>query len=112
MVAKPSDPTPIDHHQPLKFDRRCETRRDIGGSALAVFTDSSAPGKLARVRLFDSSRGGMGIESQCPVEPGASFSLVPESASWPRQVGIVVRCDQTATGYALGLRCRAVRAAA
>ncbi len=97
---------------PLRFDRRRQARRDLAGAALAVFTDSSAAGKLARVTLIDSSHGGMGVSTQCSVEPGASFSLMPETGTWPRQVGIVVRCDKNATGYVLGLRSRMVRAAA
>lgn len=105
-------PRPAEATGPLQFDRRRELRRDVAGSALAVFTDSNGPGKLARVTLIDSSQGGLGVRTQCAVEPGACFSLVPECGTWPRQVGIVVRCDKTATGYSLGLRSRVIRAAA
>lgn len=96
----------------FRFDRRRDERRDVAGSALAVFSDSNGPGKLARVTLIDSSQGGLGVHSQCAVEPGACFSLVPECGTWPRQVGIVMRCEKTDTGFALGLRSRYVRAAA
>ncbi len=96
----------------LRFDRRREPRRDIAGVALAVFTDNNGPGKLARVTLIDTCRGGLGVHTHCAVEPGACFSMIPENGGSARQVGVVVRCDRTATGYALGLRSRIISAAA
>lgn len=95
-----------------KFDRRALPRRPIAGHAMAVFSTGSTAGRLARVKLTDASWSGIGLTSSEPVELGASVSLTPEDAMWPRQVGVVVRCEKTEDGYGIGLLSRQARAAA
>lgn len=96
----------------LQFDRRRAERFDIGGDAVAVFTDDLGPGKISKVRLLDASESGLGVWSSVAVAPGAVFSLMPDKSVWPRHIGIVVRCERDGDGYKLGLRSRAPRAAA
>jgi len=96
----------------LMFDRRRIPRRPIAGAAMAVFSSGPGAGTVARVNLLDASWTGIGVKSPIAVPPGSSCSLVPESAMWPRQVGIVVRCESDGDGYRLGLLSRMSRAAA
>jgi hypothetical protein len=97
---------------PLRFDRRRATRHDVGGEAVAVFTDDAGPGKILKVRLLDASESGLGVRSSVAVAPGAAFSLMPDKTVWPRHIGIVVRCERDGDGYLLGLRSKAPRTAA
>jgi hypothetical protein len=96
----------------LAFDRRSIPRRPIAGRAMAVFSSSNAAGTLVRVELIDASWQGIGIKSPIEVAPGASVSITPEDSMWPRQIGIVVRCEKDGEGYRLGLRSRLAKAAA
>lgn len=98
----------------LKFhnERRRAPRRRVSGAAMAVFATGKAAGTLTRVDLLDASYTGLGFMSPVSVEPGTSVSVIPEHAMSPRQVGIVIRCEQTDDGYRLGVQCRAQKAAA
>ena len=93
-------------------DRRKVPRRPIKGHAMAMFNSGAGVGQIARVALSDASWTGIGIVSPVPVEPGTTCSLVPEDVMWPRQICIVVRCEQTEQGYIVGLRSKLGRAAA
>lgn len=97
---------------PLSFDRRKLPRRPINGHAMAVFTDTNGPGKLMRVELVDASWVGIGVRTSDPIRLGASCSLTPEDSMWPRQVGIVLRCEKDGEGYRVGLQSRQAKAAA
>jgi hypothetical protein len=94
------------------FDRRHLPRRPVSGHAMAVFTTSNGVGKLSRVQLLDASWAGIGVKTSVPVQPGATCSLTPEDSMWPRQIGIVVRCDEIEGGYHVGLQSRLAKAAA
>ena len=65
-----------------------------------------------RVELMDASWTGIGFMSPVAIEPGSPCSLVPEDAMWPRQVGIVIRCEKDGDVYRVGLRSRMAQAAA
>src|SRR5437868_6492671 len=95
--------TPALVQDSLDFDRRKLPRRQIKGHAMAVFSTGSTNAKLTRVELIDASWTGIGIKTSEPVDLGASVSLTPEDSMWPRQTGIVVRCDKLDDGYRLGL---------
>lgn len=98
----------------LKFhnERRRTPRRRVSGAAMAVFATGKAAGTLTRVDLLDASYTGLGVMSPVAVEPGTSVSVIPEHAMSPRQVGIVIRCEQMDEGFRLGVQCRAQKAAA
>ncbi|MDX2130792.1 MAG: hypothetical protein SFY69_01910 [Planctomycetota bacterium] len=88
----------------LESDRRKTPRRTMNGGAMAVFSDGPGPGTLSRVEVLDASWTGIGVRSPAPVMPGSSVSLVPESPMWPRQTGIVVRCEPDGQGaYRVGI---------
>lgn len=91
---------------PLPFDRRRLPRKQMSGFAMAVFTAGIAAGTVVRVELIDASHTGIGIKCPIPVEPGASFSLIPEDRMMPRQVGVAVRCEGEGEEFHLGLRMR------
>lgn len=93
-------------------DRRRVPRRPMPGGGMAVFSNSFGLGTLVRVDLIDASWTGIGIKSPVKVEPGSSVSLVPDSAMWPRQTGVVVRCEETDDGYIVGLLSKRSRAVA
>src|SRR5437764_1242285 len=90
----------------LAFDRRHLPRNPIGGQAMAVFSTSNGVGKLLRVELLDASWAGIGVRTQAPIPPGSSCSITPEDSMWPRQIGIVVRCEKMEDGYRIGLQSR------
>jgi hypothetical protein len=90
----------------FRFDRRRVPRRPMNGAAMAIFSGGVGAGTLARVELIDASWTGIGVMSDAPVEIGASCSLTPESPMWPRQIGIVVRCERDGDRYRIGLRSR------
>lgn len=92
-------------------DRRFSPRAKLCGEAFAVFTDSITAGKLATIELVDGCAGGFGVRCPFAVDPGASFSMTPESGRMGRHVGMVVRCEPDGEGYRLGLRSRGTRAA-
>lgn len=92
-------------------DRRYSPRARLSGEAFAMFTDSITAGKLATIELVDGCAGGFGVRCPFAVEPGASFSMTPESGRMGRHVGMVVRCEADGDGYRLGLRSRGTRAA-
>ncbi len=96
----------------LAFERRGLPRRPVCGHAMAIFSTGSTAGRLSRVELIDASWTGIAIRSAEPVELGASVSLTPEDAMWPRQVGMVVRCEKVDDGYCLGLRSKRNKAVA
>jgi hypothetical protein len=96
----------------IEFDRRKLPRRPVSGHAMAVFTENNGPGKLTRVELLDASWVGFGVRTSEPVAVGALCSLTPEDAMWPRQVGIVLRCDRDGDGYRVGLQSKLAKAAA
>src|ERR1044071_3074070 len=96
----------------LKFDRRKLPRRAIQGHAMAVFTEGAGAGRLVRVELVDASWTGIGVRTSAPVAVGASCSLTPEDAMWPRQVGMVLRCEKDGEGWRVGLQSRMARAVA
>jgi hypothetical protein len=96
----------------LPSERRKLPRRTVSGHAMAVFASGRGAGTLSRVQLVDASWTGMGLKTTTPVEPGTSVSVIPEHAMSPRQVGIVVRCEPTESGYSVGLMCRTQRAVA
>lgn len=92
-------------------DRRYSPRARLSGEAFAMFTDSISAGKLATIELIDGCAGGFGVRCPFAVEPGASFSMTPETGRMGRHVGMVVRCEAEGDGYRLGLRSRGMRAA-
>lgn len=97
----------------IERERRKTPRRVMNGGAMAVFSTGIGAGTLVRVEVLDASWTGIGL--RCPVEvaPGASVSIVPDDALWPRQTGIVVRCEPDAQGgYRVGLLSRKQKAAA
>lgn len=97
----------------LDTDRRKVPRRAMQGGAMAVFSDGPGPGALSRVDLVDASWTGIGVRSGVRVAPGTSVSLVPESPMWPRQTGIVVRCDPDGQGgYRVGILSKRSKAVA
>jgi hypothetical protein len=88
----------------LEHDRRRVPRRPMNGGAMAVFSTGIGAGTLVRADLVDASWTGIGLRSPIAVEPGACVSLIPDDPMWPRQTGIVVRCDaDDAGGYRIGL---------
>ncbi|GEM_PF-1528965 len=92
---------------PLTFNRRRLPRKIMKGGAMAIFTRSLCAGSVVRVELTDGSHTGLGLKSPVPVEPGTSFTLIPDQAMMPRAVGIAVRCERLEDGqYAVGLRTR------
>lgn len=98
----------------LRFDRerRGMPRRPVKGHAMGVFSSAPSTTKLMRVELVDASWTGIGVRSSEPLEVGTSVSLTPEDAMWPRQTGIVVRCEPHEGGYRVGLLSRQRRAVA
>jgi len=93
-------------------DRRNLPRRPIKGYAMAVFSTGPVSTKIARVELVDASWTGIGVKTADPVDLGVSVSLTPEDAMWPRQTGVVVRCERVEDGtYHLGLLSRQAKAA-
>lgn len=92
-------------------DRRFSPRARLSGEAFAVFTDSISAGKLATIELIDACAGGFGVRCPFAVEPGASFSMTPETGRMGRHVGMVTRCEADGDGFRLGLRSRGMRAA-
>lgn len=96
----------------LPSERRKLPRRAVSGHAMAVFANGRGAGTLTRVELVDASWTGMGLKTSAPVEPGTSVSIIPEHAMSPRQIGIVVRCEQMESGYSVGLMCRTQKAVA
>ncbi len=93
-------------------DRRRVPRRPMPGGGMAVFSNSFGAGTLVRVDLIDASWVGIGVKSPIRVEPGSSVSLVPDSPMWPRQTGVVVRCEVTDDGYIVGLLSKRSKAVA
>jgi len=92
----------------VPLERRRAPRRPAGGEAMAIFSTGVGVGALTSVTLLDSSRTGIAVRSRTEVAPGACVSLVPREATWPRQIGIVVRCEPDGDGgFRLGLRSRA-----
>jgi hypothetical protein len=92
---------------PMKFDRRRLPRKVLKGGAVAVFTQAFCAGSVVRVELTDGSHTGLGVTSPVPVEPGTTFSLIPDHPMMPRAVGVSVRCDKLEDGtYAVGLKTR------
>jgi hypothetical protein len=107
-VADPGNQDTASQH-----DRRRAPRREMKGGAMAVFSTCLGAGTLVRVDLMDASWTGIGVRSPVAVEPGASVSIVPDDAMWPRQTGIVVRCEADEEGgYRVGLLSRRRRAVA
>lgn len=96
----------------LDFDRRKLPRRPISGHAMAVFTPGNSVGTLVRVELLDASWKGIGFRSPMAFAPGTLCSLTPEDAMWPRQVGMVLRCEKDGDGYRVGLQSKLAQAAA
>jgi hypothetical protein len=97
----------------VQSERRKIPRRPVKGHAMAIFSGGPSVGTLTRVELLDASWLGIGVKSPVPVELGAGVSLVPEDSMWPRQTGIVVRCERDDDGwYRLGLSSRMSKAAA
>jgi hypothetical protein len=93
-------------------DRRRVPRRNVNGTALAVFDGNGTLGALVRVTMLDESLGGVGVLCPVPVEIGSRFSLIPESGIGLRQIGEVMNCVFTPEGYRLGLRNRTLRSVA
>ena len=92
---------------PITFDRRRLPRKVMKGHAMAVLTQGLCAASVVRIELQDGSHTGLGIKSPVPVEPGTSFSLIPEHPMMPRAVGIAVRCEKIAEGhYHIGLKTR------
>ena len=88
-------------------DRRKLPRRPIKGHAMAVFSTGPTSTKIARVELVDASWKGIGIKAGEPIDLGTSVSLTPEDVMWPRQIGVVVRCEMLEDGtYNLGILSR------
>ncbi|HYE63672.1 MAG TPA: hypothetical protein VD997_16900 [Phycisphaerales bacterium] len=100
-------------HLTLTDDRRHLPRRPIKGHAMAVFSTGPTTTKLARVELIDASWTGIGVKTTDPIELGTAVSLTPEDSMWPRQTGIVIRCEKLDNGaYHLGLATRRKQAVA
>ncbi len=96
-----------DERGPMTFDRRRLPRKAMKGHAMAVFTQGTCAASVVRVELSDASHTGMGIRSSMPVEPGTTFSLIPEHPMMPRAVGVAVRCEKLGEGhYHVGLKTR------
>ncbi len=96
----------------IEQERRKTPRRAMDGGAMAVFSNSIGAGTLVHVEILDASWTGIGIKSPIAVEPGASVSIVPESAAWPRQTGVVVRCEADEHGYRIGILSKRQKAVA
>lgn len=96
-----------DARGPIRFDRRRLPRKVLKGGAVAVFTQAFCAGSVVRVELTDGSHTGLGVTSSVPVEPGTSFSLIPDHPMMPRVVGVAVRCQKLEDGkFVIGLRTR------
>jgi hypothetical protein len=96
-----------DENGSLRFNRRRLPRKILKGGAVAVFTQSFCAGSVVRVELSDGSHTGLGVTSPVPVEPGTTFSLIPDHPMMPRAVGVAVRCQPLEDGtYMVGLRTR------
>lgn len=93
------------------IERRTNPRAKVSGQAMAVFSNPTSAGSLTYVSLLDASTAGLGVMSPIPVEPGTSFSIVPETGNFPRAVGTVVRCEKFEDSYRLGLATAARRVA-
>lgn len=103
------------HQEPAgasQSDRRRVPRRPMQGGGMAVFSNGHGAGTLVRVDLIDASWVGIGVKSPVKVEPGSSVSLVPDSAMWPRQTGVVVRCEEAEDGFIVGLLSKRSKAVA
>lgn len=96
----------------LDTDRRRIPRKPMQGGAMAVFSSQMGAGTLVHVDLVDASWTGIGIKCPVPVQPGTCVSLVPDSPAWPRQTGVVVRCEAGEGGYSIGLMSKRSRAVA
>lgn len=97
----------------IEMERRKTPRRPINSGAMAVFSSQPGAGTLARVDVIDASWTGIGVRSPIAVDRGSSVSLVPESPAWPRQIGVVVRCEpDDEGGYRLGILSKRQRAVA
>lgn len=97
----------------LMLERRRVPRKAFNESAMAVFSTGLSGTALSSVKIVDASHVGLGLISPVPAEPGTSVSLLPESPMWPRQTGIVVRCELNEDGtYHLGLLSKRRTAAA
>lgn len=100
-----------DRRGPLAAGRRSSPRAKVSGQAMAVFSREAGPGSLTYVSLVDASARGLGVLSPIQVEPGAAFSIVPETGSYPRAVGVVARCVAVDGVFHLGLATAARRVA-
>ncbi len=91
----------------LRFNRRRLPRKVLKGGAVAVFTEAFCAGSVVRIELTDGSHTGLGVTSPVAIEPGTTFSLIPDHPMMPRAVGVCVRCQRLENGtYAVGLRTR------
>jgi hypothetical protein len=125
--AKPSAPLASQFQEPkfpaqgmvdegpfrLQPERRRVPRRVVSGGAMAIFSEGPGPGRLTRVELVDASWTGLGMRSPMKIDAGSTVSIIPEHAMSPRQVGVVMRCEQEQEGvYIVGVQCRTQKTAA
>ena len=110
-MPETSGPSGGDTSSTLRFDRRSNPRAARAGHAIATFVSEGSGSRLLRVQLLDSSKGGLGVRADTPIEPGTLFGLFPDDVSAPAMHGKVVRCTFEDGGYRLGLQ-RLMREAA
>lgn len=110
--AAPPPPAPaaiqVDPH---RLERRASPREKRSGSAMGAFYDAFGGMSLSRVRIVDSSRGGIGLLSDVPAAPGSRVTLYGDDLPVPRMTGIVARCQREGDAWRIGLRCDASLAA-
>ncbi len=110
QIGRPTSEWLVDHRTGESPERRRGPRARLAGQAMAVFSAGTSAGSLTFVTLIDASWGGLGVLSPIAVEPGTAFSMVPDAGSFPRAVGMVVRCERADAGFRLGLATTARRA--
>lgn len=107
-------PALLDHDAgPLALhaeERRRRPRMRNDALAMAVFSNGDDAGTLTPVRVTDTSLMGLGVLSPVAVAPGSAYSILHEAGCSPRQVGLVVRCEQDGEIFRLGLKGRCVAA--
>jgi PilZ domain-containing protein len=89
----------------IKLERRVGDRKAQTGMAMAAFYDEDGALSLTRVRILDSSDGGMGLLCPVEVQPGVRFSLYSGTIPLPHLTGTVARCIRDRDEFRVGLRC-------
>lgn len=89
--------------QPLRLERRSETREPARGTLGATYSNGSRYG-ITQLELVDRSVSGLGARTCAEIEIGMIVTVCPEGSTVPWLTGRAVRCVREADGrYRVGL---------